>query len=322
MKYLFFLVLISIVTTSYSQRKNFFSNDNNPLDASDSLKSYYYTIEPKRSKKEKSIPYDKPTIAFYTKTNTVYYNEVRNTDNNTLLSRTYYYSSGKLKSTVNFLLGNPNGTITSHYEDGSVKSELIFETPDPKSEKEQIVGIVQYIDPVGKVLVEKGNGMCHCYLNPLVPDLYLEDGIVKNGFKVGQWTGKSNSNSDTFKEVYKDGALIVGILLSDSIQYKYQKISVPPTFPGGTQNLMQFISTTMKYPDGARRGGVQGKVYISFEVDVDGSVINPKTLQGVDKVLDEEALRVVSLLPKWNPGYKRGKAVKARFILPLNFKLG
>ena len=71
----------------------------------------------------------------------------------------------------------------------------------------------------------------------------------------------------------------------------------------------------------AKKNGIQGKVYITFVVDVDGSVIDAKIARGVDPSLDKESLRVVNSLPKWSPGKQKGKSVKVQFTVPINFAL-
>ena len=94
-----------------------------------------------------------------------------------------------------------------------------------------------------------------------------------------------------------------------------------PIFPGGDLGLMKFIQKNVRYPAIAKEYNITGKVYVSFIVDKQGSVTNVKIVRGVDKNLDAEALRVVSLLPKYKPGKQRGKAVRVMFTIPINFTL-
>jgi protein TonB len=94
-----------------------------------------------------------------------------------------------------------------------------------------------------------------------------------------------------------------------------------PEFPGGDLGLMKFIQKNVRYPAIAKEYNITGKVYVSFIVDRQGSVTNVKIVRGVDKNLDAEALRVVSLLPKYKPGKQRGKAVRVMFTIPINFTL-
>ena len=94
-----------------------------------------------------------------------------------------------------------------------------------------------------------------------------------------------------------------------------------PEFPGGELALRKWISNNVKYPVIAAENGIQGKVYVTFVVDKDGSISNARVARGVDPSLDQEALRVVNNLPKWKPGKQRGKPVRVSYTVPINFQL-
>lgn len=94
-----------------------------------------------------------------------------------------------------------------------------------------------------------------------------------------------------------------------------------PAFPGGEAKLMDYVAKNVKYPQIARETGVQGRVYVNFVVEPDGSVSNVSVLRGIGGGCDEEAIRVVKSMPKWKPGKQRGKAVRVSYMLPVNFKL-
>ena len=94
-----------------------------------------------------------------------------------------------------------------------------------------------------------------------------------------------------------------------------------PAFPGGEAKLMEYVAKNVKYPQIARETGVQGRVYVNFVVEPDGSVSNVSVLRGIGGGCDEEAVRVVKNMPKWKPGKQRGKAVRVSYMLPVNFKL-
>ena len=101
----------------------------------------------------------------------------------------------------------------------------------------------------------------------------------------------------------------------------FQIVEEMPSFPGGDQKMMEFVAKNIKYPQIARETGVQGKVFVNFVVEPDGSVSNVKILRGIGGGCDEEAMRVVKSMPKWKPGKQRGKAVRVSYNLPVNFKL-
>ena len=94
-----------------------------------------------------------------------------------------------------------------------------------------------------------------------------------------------------------------------------------PEFPGGELALRKYIADHIKYPVIAAENGIQGKVYVTFVVDKDGSVSNARIARGVDPSIDQEALRVVNSLPKWKPGKQRGKPVRVSYTVPINFQL-
>lgn len=94
-----------------------------------------------------------------------------------------------------------------------------------------------------------------------------------------------------------------------------------PEFPGGVQALYKFLSSNLKYPSDAKKEGVQGRVICQFTVNKDGSVTDICVLRSVYPSLDREAVRVISIMPKWEPGEQRGKKVKCKFKLPITFKL-
>jgi len=94
-----------------------------------------------------------------------------------------------------------------------------------------------------------------------------------------------------------------------------------PEFPGGIKALRTFLAQAVKYPVVAQENGIQGKVYVNFVVNKDGTVSNAKIARGVDPALDAEALRVVSTLPKWKPGKQRGVPVRVSYTVPISFVL-
>ena len=101
----------------------------------------------------------------------------------------------------------------------------------------------------------------------------------------------------------------------------FQIVEEMPAYPGGDQKLMEFIAKGIKYPQIARETGIQGRVFVGFVVEPDGSVSNVKVLRGIGGGCDEEAMRVVKSMPKRKPAKQRGKAVRVSYMLPVNFKL-
>ena len=94
-----------------------------------------------------------------------------------------------------------------------------------------------------------------------------------------------------------------------------------PEFPGGMEALYKYLAQNIKYPQLARENGITGKVYVTFVVEKDGSIANPRILRDIGGGCGAEAIRVVKAMPKWSPGKQRGKAVRVQFNLPVNFNL-
>jgi protein TonB len=101
----------------------------------------------------------------------------------------------------------------------------------------------------------------------------------------------------------------------------FQIVEEMPSFPGGEAELMKYVGSHIKYPQIARETGIQGRVFVGFVVEPDGSISNVKLLRGIGGGCDEEAMRVIKSLPKWKPGKQRGKAVRVSYQIPVFFKL-
>ena len=92
-----------------------------------------------------------------------------------------------------------------------------------------------------------------------------------------------------------------------------------PSYPGGMGAMMSFISSNVKFPDGDYCA--QGRVIVSFVVEKDGSLSNVKILRSVEKLLDQEAIRIVKSMPKWKPARQNGKVVRCKYTVPVAFHL-
>ena len=99
----------------------------------------------------------------------------------------------------------------------------------------------------------------------------------------------------------------------------FQIVEDVPTFPLG--DVSKWIAKNVKYPQIAAENGVQGKVFMNFVIEKDGSITDVKVLRGVDPALDKEAIRAIKSMPKWKPGKQRGKPVRVSFNLPIVFQL-
>lgn len=94
-----------------------------------------------------------------------------------------------------------------------------------------------------------------------------------------------------------------------------------PEFPGGEKQLYNFLGKHLKYPDIAQEIGLEGKIYVQFVVEKDGSITNVNVINDIGGGCGKEAARVVKLMPKWSPGMQNGRKVRVRYTLPFNFEL-
>lgn len=152
-------------------------------------------------------------------------------------------------------------------------------------------------------------------LNPNIPAVKgytaLKD-ITVTGF--GGTLTLSNQKSISLDQVNIDP--------NDTKVYDYVSINVQPSFAGGMQNFYAYLKSAVKYPAEAVKNNTQGKVFISFVVEKDGSLSNIKVERKLGSGTDEEAVRVLEESPKWTPGIQDGKAVRVKFNIPISFSLG
>lgn len=138
--------------------------------------------------------------------------------------------------------------------------------------------------------------------------IYKNDTIVK----ITDW----DENGDIIRQqeyrrtvTYQDGEAI----------YDIKSIDLAPEYPGGNDEMNAFISKNIQFPIEAAKNGIKGKVVAKFVIDRKGKVKNLEIIQSVHELLDQEALRVIRLMPKWTPGEQNGKKVNVMFSLPINF---
>ena len=125
---------------------------------------------------------------------------------------------------------------------------------------------------------------------------------------------------------FQEEESIVDIVIPDDlpeeiVEEPFTIVEDMPSPVGGMEALFKFIGKNMKYPRMARSQGIEGRVFVQFIVDKQGSLTDLRVVKGIGSGCDEEALRVMRMSPKWNPGKQRGKPVPVRMILPIYFRL-
>ncbi|MFN0048440.1 MAG: energy transducer TonB, partial [Cytophagales bacterium] len=94
-----------------------------------------------------------------------------------------------------------------------------------------------------------------------------------------------------------------------------------PEFAGGTLAMQKFIASNIKYPRVASQQGLEGRVIVTFVINGQGEVTNAEVVKGIGGGCDEEAIRVIKMLPKWKPGKQNGRPVSVKFTVPIKFAL-
>ena len=144
-----------------------------------------------------------------------------------------------------------------------------------------------------------------------------ENKSAENNAEVKDTATVDNSKAET-KDVKFNSKVAARNSETDTVM---DKCEVMPKFPGGESGMMKFLTENVKYPKEALDKGITGRVLVEFVVERDGSINDVKIMKSVDPILDNEAIRIVKAMPKWEPGTMNGKAVRVKHTLPVTFRL-
>jgi len=234
-----------------------------------------------------------------------------------LYKRTYFYETGQLKAIGIFYVDVLVGTTQVFYRNGKPQSVVLFGKTDNQ------VRIVSNWDSLGNSLLNEGNGVCQCNLNPFDVLEIIQSGTVIDSLQHGEWKGQTKGGQFHFVEIYDKGNLKSGVTYAGKDIHNYRIVEETAEPNGGLPTFYRYISRSMKYPAAARRIGVEGEVFVQFIVERDGSFSNIIVIKGIGSGCDEEVIRVLRRAPKWKPGTVRGRPVKQLYSLPpIIFKLG
>jgi len=235
-----------------------------------------------------------------------------------------FYTNGQTKVkkyySNNFYIINK---YESWYANGQPKEIRIYPENNEQAENMLVENLPYKIhsnwDSLGTILVNNGNGVFKEFTNG---GSVLEYGSVKNGLKNEVWKVYYQNGNIQFDEIYSDGALVSGEnTAEDSTHYSYDKFVTQPSPAGGMAAFYSYIGKNIKYPNSARRKGIQGKVFVQFVVDKTGDLIDVRVLKGISPKCDHEAVETISNSANWIPGYLRSQPIKVRMILPITFSL-
>lgn len=131
-----------------------------------------------------------------------------------------------------------------------------------------------------------------------------------------------NTEDDKNQEIVIQAPVEVKQDAEEDVDVVFVVVETMPEFPGGQQALFKYLSENVKYPVIAQENGIQGRVICQFVVNKDGAIVEVEVVRsGGDPSLDKEAVRVIKSMPKWKPGKQRGKPVRVKYTVPVNFRL-
>ncbi|MBQ7280009.1 MAG: energy transducer TonB [Bacteroidales bacterium] len=141
-----------------------------------------------------------------------------------------------------------------------------------------------------------------------------DDAVIENELGIVDMSEKTAVNEEVVQVVVEEEK-------EEEEEEIFTVVENDPEFPGGMDALYKYLSSNIKYPAIAKENNITGRVYVTFVVEKDGSIANPRILRDIGGGCGQEAIRVVKSMPKWTPGKQRGKAVRVQFNLPVSFNL-
>jgi len=155
-------------------------------------------------------------------------------------------------------------------------------------------------------------------MEKLNPEAIKSISVLKDASAIEKYGNKA---SNGVVEIYLKQEQEIKPISKDQKKPVFMVVEEMPEFPGKEEGLMKYLMDNIKYPETAQNKGIQGNVIVQFVIDETGKITEPIVLKGVDPILDEEAIRVITAMPNWQPGKQRGQNVRVSYTLPINFSL-
>jgi TonB family protein len=223
---------------------------------------------------------------------------------------TTFFQNGNKMSERKFANGEMTGESTMYFPNGGLynKKSIQFTATDT------LVLFQECRDTSGKILTTNGNGAWITYNDDF--SRAIENGKVVNGLQDSVWTTTLRDDY-SYKVKFKNGKKVLDSATGKILTF----VSMVPEFPGGLDAFGHFLTNNLRYPATARENHIQGRVIISFIVEIDGALTNVKVAHGIGGGCDEEAMRVMKMSPKWKPAMQDGKPVRSMYNIPISFTL-
>lgn len=226
-----------------------------------------------------------------------------------------YFRNGNKASEELYITGERKGISTYYYTNKQLKKRTDFGNEKGKFSET----VLELNDSLGRHFLDaSGTGA----FEKIEENGEIVDGFYLNGKKDKIWKTVNVEKSETYFDEYDAGKYVKGKTVDGNGNImEYNGLEVLPEFKGGLQAFGAFLSRNLHYPKEARRNKIQGRVFLSFIIEKDGSLTNAKVIRGIGAGCDEEALRVINSSPKWNPGVQRGRPVRVSYTVPIFFQL-
>jgi antitoxin component YwqK of YwqJK toxin-antitoxin module len=226
---------------------------------------------------------------------------------------TYYYKNGTKKSIANYGKGHAIGKDYQWYENGSKKLEGEYIEDEKKKTSQHKIN--QFWDLNGVQKIVDGNGF---FENK--DENESEKGEIKNGFKEGVWEGLFFKLKYLYKETYTNGKLISGRSWDkNNNTYIYTEIMVKPVPRNGMMDFYKYIQKNYEIPK-MLPPNTKGKIYVTFVVDKEGKIVEPRILRDLGYGTGQEALRILPYYDGFSPAEERGQKVRCTFSLPITIQ--
>jgi protein TonB len=226
------------------------------------------------------------------------------------------------------LLGSVGATCAAIFI-STEKPKIVYQKPTSELE-DTIVIEFRKDDPLPEVEVETQQLDRETSTEKFVeiqvtdnPDLETKINIIDDESKIGVEDKKGDEEEDFTPPIIEKGKGKEVVQESgDVFAEPLIDIDESARFPGGTPEMMRFLNANLKYPTIGQELGIQGKCYMQFVVRKDGEISNVKVIRGINDYpeFSQEAMRVIKMMPKWQPGKDKGRAVDSYFQLPIQFK--
>lgn len=226
-----------------------------------------------------------------------------------------YYKNGSKAAEELYISGKLSGVSTYYFANKQLEKRVLY----GQNKSTQTEKVLEFNDSLGNAFLdETGTGS----FKVTDENGDLTEGTYTKGLKDKIWKTTNVKKNETYFDEYDAGKYVKGKTIdSDGKTTSYDVQDALPTFKGGLHAFGSFLSSNLRYPNEARDANVQGRVFIQFVVEKDGSLVDTKVIRGIGSGCDEEALRVINKSPKWNPGTQRGKPVRVSYTVPIFFQL-